>query len=99
MDLASLTVLAQIDFSALSPFLWGAFLVAVVMLVWDTIEVGRNDAANLVNAAYGARILPRRSAVWVAGIGVVAGACPPAAKARVLALGAGPVSRFRTSKG
>lgn len=49
-------------------------LVAVLMLLWDTIEVGRNDAANLVNAVFGARVLPRRTAVVVAGVAVVAGA-------------------------
>jgi phosphate/sulfate permease len=52
----------------------GAAIVALAMLVWDTIEVGRNDAANLVNAVFGARILARQTAVYVAGIGVVLGA-------------------------
>ena len=47
---------------------------AVGMLMWDTIEVGRNDAANLVNAVFGARILTRRSAIWLAGVGVLLGA-------------------------
>ncbi|MCK4343066.1 MAG: inorganic phosphate transporter [Phycisphaerae bacterium] len=56
------------------PFLVGACLVAVGMLIWDTIEVGRNDAANLVNAVFGSRVLTRRTAVYVAGIGVVLGA-------------------------
>ncbi len=69
------TFLAAIDFSTMTTFLWVALIVAVGMLIWDTVEVGRNDAANLVNAAYGARILTRRNAVWVAGIGVVLGAC------------------------
>ncbi len=55
-------------------FLIGAGVVAVVMLLWDTIEVGRNDAANLVNAVFGARVLTRRNAVYVAGIAVVLGA-------------------------
>ena len=55
-------------------FLIGAGAVALGMLIWDTIEVGRNDAANLVNAVFGARILSRRTAVYVAGIGVVLGA-------------------------
>lgn len=44
------------------------------MLIWDTIEVGRNDAANIVNSVFGSRILTRESAVWIAGIGVVLGA-------------------------
>lgn len=45
------------------------------MLIWDTIEVGRNDAANIVNAVFGSRILTRQNAVRLSGIGVVAGAC------------------------
>lgn len=56
------------------PFLVLAGIVAAVMLIWDTVEVGRNDAANLVNAVFGARILKRRHAVWFAGLGVVLGA-------------------------
>lgn len=75
MEFSSLFVLAAIDFTGMTVFLWAAFLIAIVMLVWDTVEVGRNDAANLVNEAYGARILTRERAVWVAGVGVVAGAC------------------------
>ncbi len=43
-------------------------------LVWDCIEVGRNDAANIVNAVFGARILRRRLAVGLAGAFVVLGA-------------------------
>ncbi len=49
-------------------------LLAVGMLIWDTVEVGRNDAANLVNAVVGSGVLLRRAAVRVAGIGVVVGA-------------------------
>lgn len=59
---------------AWTPFLLGAFVLAVGMLIWDTVEVGRNDAANLVNAVFGARILTRRMAVRAAGIGVILGA-------------------------
>lgn len=55
-------------------FLIGAGAVALGMLVWDTIEVGRNDAANLVNAVFGARVLSRRNAVYLAGVAVVLGA-------------------------
>jgi len=58
----------------MSPFLWGAMIIAFLMLIWDTVEVGRNDAANLVNAVFGARILNRRMAVWIAGFGVICGA-------------------------
>lgn len=47
---------------------------AVLLLIWDCFEVGRNDAANLVNAAFGARVLERRTAVWLAGLAVVLGA-------------------------
>lgn len=43
-------------------------------LVWDSIEVGRNDAANIVNAVFGARILRRRWAVGLAGVFVLLGA-------------------------
>jgi len=60
--------------SEMSPFLYGALFIAVGMLIWDTVEVGRNDAANLVNAVFGARILTRRTAVWIAGLGVLLGA-------------------------
>lgn len=49
-------------------------VLAVVLLFWDTVEVGRNDAANLVNAVLGARVLRRRVALIVAGIAVVLGA-------------------------
>lgn len=55
-------------------FLWSVTALAIGMLLWDTIEVGRNDAANIVNAVFGARILTRERAVLVAGIGVVLGA-------------------------
>ncbi|MGI6418062.1 MAG: inorganic phosphate transporter [Thermoguttaceae bacterium] len=44
------------------------------MLVWDCVEVGRNDAANIINAVFGSRILGRRTAVWLAGAAVVLGA-------------------------
>jgi phosphate/sulfate permease len=47
---------------------------AVGMLLWDCIEVGRNDAANLINALFGARVLTVRKAVTVAAVGVVLGA-------------------------
>ncbi|MCK4660000.1 MAG: inorganic phosphate transporter [Phycisphaerae bacterium] len=55
-------------------FVWSVLVIAVGMLIWDTIEVGRNDAANLINAVFGARILTRRNAIRVAGVGVVLGA-------------------------
>ncbi len=47
---------------------------ALLLLVWDCIEVGRNDAVNLVNAAFGARVLTRRVAVILAALAVIAGA-------------------------
>ena len=46
----------------LTPLLVMLGIAALVMLLWDTIEVGRNDAANLVNAVFGARVLTRRPA-------------------------------------
>lgn len=49
-------------------------VIALIMLIWNTIEVGRNDAANIVNAVFGARVMPRNKAVWLAGIAVVIGA-------------------------
>jgi phosphate/sulfate permease len=48
--------------------------VALGMLAWDCIEVGKNDAANLINGVFGARVLTRRTAVWLAGAAVLAGA-------------------------
>lgn len=55
-------------------FFIAAGFLGLAMLVWDTIEVGRNDAANIVNAVFGARLLRRRIAVYMAGIAVVLGA-------------------------
>ncbi len=51
-----------------------AAFVGLGMLVWDCIEVGRNDAANLVNAVFGARVMGRRLAVAIAATAVVMGA-------------------------
>jgi len=67
-------LMAAIDFGALTPTLWVALLIALGMLLWDTIEVGRNDAANMVNAVFGARVLTRRTAGLLAGVGVILGA-------------------------
>jgi len=55
-------------------FLWAILILAIGMLMWDTIEVGRNDAANIVNAVFGARIMSRERAVLLAGAGVILGA-------------------------
>lgn len=55
-------------------FLTLAALIGLGMLIWDCVEVGRNDAANLVNAVFGARVLKRRLAVVLAGTAVVMGA-------------------------
>ncbi|NOX59722.1 MAG: hypothetical protein GXP29_12825, partial [Planctomycetes bacterium] len=55
-------------------FLAGILLFSIGMLIWDTVEVGRNDAANLVNAVYGARLMTRKRAVMLAGIAAVLGA-------------------------
>lgn len=51
-----------------------AMTVGVLMLIWDCIEVGRNDAANLVNAVFGARVMGRRAAVALAATAVILGA-------------------------
>jgi phosphate/sulfate permease len=58
----------------LTTFMFVIGVAALAMLAWDTIEVGRNDAANLVNAVFGARVLTRRTAVYLAGLAVVFGA-------------------------
>jgi len=55
-------------------FIAVAAFVGLGMLIWDCVEVGRNDAANLVNAVFGSRILRRRTAVLFAGVAVVLGA-------------------------
>lgn len=55
-------------------FLVVAAFVGLGMLIWDCIEVGRNDAANLVNAVFGARVMRRRVAVAIAAAAVVMGA-------------------------
>ncbi len=55
-------------------FVFSAGLIAIAMLVWHTIEVGRNDAANIVNAVFGARVMRRRTAVRIAGLAVILGA-------------------------
>jgi phosphate/sulfate permease len=51
-----------------------AAIVGLGMLIWDCVEVGRNDAANLVNAVFGSRVMSRRSAVMIAGTAVILGA-------------------------
>lgn len=58
----------MLDFITIAAFF------GIIFLVWDCIEVGRNDAANLVNAVFGARVLRRRTAVWIAGTAVILGA-------------------------
>ncbi len=64
----------MIDLSTLDSFQVVCLFMAAVLLLWDTIEVGRNDAANLVNAVFGARVLRRRTAILIAGTAVVLGA-------------------------
>lgn len=55
-------------------FQYACLILAVALLLWDTVEVGRNDAANLVNAVLGARVLSRRGALFIAGAAVIVGA-------------------------
>lgn len=55
-------------------FLLVIVIIGLIMLIWDCVEVGRNDAANLVNAVFGSRVLARNTAVMVAGIAVILGA-------------------------
>ena len=58
----------------LEQFIVAAAVIGIAMLIWDCIEVGRNDAANLVNAVFGARVLNRHHAVIIAAIAVILGA-------------------------
>ncbi|MBU0616842.1 MAG: inorganic phosphate transporter [Planctomycetes bacterium] len=67
-------LIAQPAAPPLTTFMVAIGIAALVLLLWDTIEVGRNDAANLVNAVFGARVLTRGAAVYLAGLGVVLGA-------------------------
>jgi phosphate/sulfate permease len=55
-------------------FIYTAAIFAIGMLVWDTIEVGRNDAANIINAVFGARVLKRKVAIRLAAVAVLLGA-------------------------
>ena len=55
-------------------FIQVSVVLAMGMLVWNCFEVGQNDAANLVNAVFGSRVLKRKKAVLLAGIFVVLGA-------------------------
>ena len=66
--------MALINVADLPSFQVVCLALAVIMLVVNTIEVGRNDAANLVNAVYGSRVMRRRPAVLLAGVAVVLGA-------------------------
>ena len=72
MGLAS-TLLLQSSAVPMDSFLWASLILAMGLLVWDTIEVGRNDAANLLNAVLGARVLRRRVAIVFISGGVVMG--------------------------
>ena len=67
-------ILAQAGPTPLWLFLEITTVLALCMLVVNTVEVGRNDAANLVNAVFGARLMSRKWAVRIAGVGVIAGA-------------------------
>jgi phosphate/sulfate permease len=57
-----------------SMFIYITGSLSVLMLIWLTIEVGRNDAANIVNAVFGARVLRRKTAVRIAALTVILGA-------------------------
>ncbi|MGI6454801.1 MAG: inorganic phosphate transporter [bacterium] len=61
-------------YSDSAAFIYLAGTIAFIMLIWNTIEVGRNDAANIVNAVFGARVLRRKTAVRIAGVMVILGA-------------------------
>lgn len=49
-------------------------VISIGMLVWACVEVGSNDATNLVNAVFGSRVMKRKLAVTVAGFFVILGA-------------------------
>jgi phosphate/sulfate permease len=55
-------------------FVFVVAVLSVIFLILSCIEVGSNDAANLVNAVFGAGVLPRKKAVFWAGIFVILGA-------------------------
>ncbi len=55
-------------------FAYACLALGVVMLLWDAVEVGRNDAVNLTNAVYGARIMARKYILMITALGVVLGA-------------------------
>ena len=55
-------------------FLECVTVIAMVFLVLSCVEVGSNDAAKLVNAVFGARVLKRKKAVIIAGLFVILGA-------------------------
>ena len=58
----------------MDPFITMTAFLALPFLIWSCVEVGSNDAANLVNAVFGSRVLRRKIAVILAGIFVVLGA-------------------------
>lgn len=67
-------LMPELDLFTMSPFVCIVLVLSVVLLLFDAIEVGRNDGTNIVNSVFGARILSRNWAIIVAGIGVVLGA-------------------------
>lgn len=67
-------MIPEIELLNLTPFLGISLFLAISMLLWDTIEVGKNDATNIINSVYGARILQRNWALVIAGTGVILGA-------------------------
>ena len=54
--------------------IYSIYAFTFTMLIWNTIEVGRNDATNVVNAVFGARVLRRKMAARIAGVAVIFGA-------------------------
>lgn len=68
-------IISFFTFTKSSMYFYLTGFVVVMMLIWNTIEVGRNDAANIVNAVFGARVMRRKKAVRIAGLAVIIGAC------------------------
>lgn len=55
-------------------FVTAVTILSLLFLVSSCIEVGSNDATNLVNAVFGSGVMKRKSAIVVAGLFVVLGA-------------------------
>ena len=55
-------------------FVISVTILSLIFLVSSCVEVGSNDATNLVNAVYGSQVLKRQTAIVLAGLFVILGA-------------------------